>query len=110
VNRAAVLLSMQRALLGCVTSGLRVVAVAWDDHRIAARFVYDREDAEHAELVSEVETQVLADFAPEVTTEFTVEIVPTPTAIAIEAGEVCVYARSEPPLKAGPWTRAAVPE
>ena len=96
MRRADVLLSMQRALLGCVTTALREVAVSWDDHRIAARFTYDREDSDHTELVAEIETQVYADFEP-VETDFTIEVVPEPTPVAVLDREVLVYSRGRVP-------------
>ena len=72
--RISVLLSIQRALWGMVTPDLVAVAVGWETGEIHARFVYQAPIApDRPEIVSEVETYVLADFTPEVRTEFEVE-------------------------------------
>jgi hypothetical protein len=93
--RAGVLLSVQRALLGVATPSLRGVAMSWDDKRIQARFVYEDEDEEHVELMQEAETQVIADFAPEVAVEFCVEVVPADIVIPFSDKEIWAYLRRE---------------
>lgn len=73
--RTQVLLSFQRALWGMVTPDLVAVAVGWETGAIHGRFVYQAPLAtDRHEIVSEVETYVLADFPPDVRTQFEVEV------------------------------------
>jgi hypothetical protein len=63
VDRAGVLLSMQRALLGRVTVDLRAVVARWSERTVDAVFMYDRPvDAFLELLVSEAETYAVADW------------------------------------------------
>ena len=63
IRQVHVLLSVQKALLGAISSQLRAVTVSWDMHRIDMYFIYDGElsedDRESAECAA---TEVLANF------------------------------------------------
>lgn len=94
--RAAVLLSMQQALRGLVTPGLRAVAVRWDGGVIAARFLFDHDPGEEDRAdLSLAETRVVADFTPEHAVEFTANWLPRPMALLLNEGEEWVYLRKE---------------
>jgi hypothetical protein len=93
--RVRVLLSIQRALLGKVTPALRGVAVSWGEDWIAARFLYASDDPEAVELVRVAETEILADFADDVTTRFVVETVLQPTPLRLAADEIWTYLRRD---------------
>lgn len=72
--RTKVLLSLQRALWGMVTPDIRAVAVGWDTGIIRVRVIFDHAvTTEDLDVVSEIETSVLADFGPGVTTDFTAD-------------------------------------
>ncbi len=59
-------LSIQRAMLGEVTSELRVAAFSVSGLSLDVRFYYDGEISEKdIESVSCVETEILADYPPE---------------------------------------------
>jgi len=63
ITRSAVFLSIQRALLGEVSSALRGVSVDWDHQTINIRSYFDSEISEDdRESMSSVQTEVLADF------------------------------------------------
>ena len=64
LERASVLLSVQRALLGEVTPGMRAIAVDWDQERIQVRVFHDGPwDASLEEnFDASVVSQVVADF------------------------------------------------
>jgi hypothetical protein len=72
-----------------VTPSLRSVWVSWDAHRIDAEFTYDTEHGDTADLVAEIETQVLADFDDQTVTKFEVQVVPG--ASSRGAGETAAY-------------------
>ena len=100
--RTAALLSLQRALWGMVTPDLRGVAVVVGDDRVTARMIYEREPTdEQLEIVSEVETLVMADFLPEVEVTVAADTVSPDRAADLQPGEGWVYLRREP---AGPGT------
>lgn len=64
-------LSVQRALWGVIPDSLRAVALGASGHRGTARFVFDEEPGEdELELVSEVLTEVIADFPGGASFEF----------------------------------------
>ncbi|WP_063828614.1 hypothetical protein [Actinopolymorpha alba] len=88
---------MQRALWGMVTPELRGVAVSWDRNYIKARFLYDMEDVDEdvEKIVSEVETEVLADFDKSLTTEFLAQATPMPIALRADDSEWWAYIRRE---------------
>ncbi len=61
--RAQVLLSIQRALLGAVSSRLRGIACAWDHSRISIKAFFDGEVSEVDKEAMEVAcSEVLSDF------------------------------------------------
>ncbi|MBO2583259.1 hypothetical protein [Shewanella algae] len=57
-------LSAQRALLGCVTRGLRAVSIELSDQKILWRCVFGSEIAKDSqwEILSEAAAEVVADF------------------------------------------------
>lgn len=57
-------LSAQRALLGCVTGGLRAVSIELSRHTIKWRCVFGSEIAKNSqwEILSEAAAEVIADF------------------------------------------------
>jgi hypothetical protein len=62
-TRTALLLSLQRALLGAVPHSLRAVTCNWEGTKIKLRFVFDGEiDEEDYETAGIVGTEVIADF------------------------------------------------
>jgi hypothetical protein len=62
-DRATLLLSVQRALLGVVPASLRAVFCELDGSRILLRFVFDGEiDPDDRENMQVVGTEVVADF------------------------------------------------
>jgi hypothetical protein len=93
-----VLLSLQRALWCTVTPDLVAVAVGWETGAIHARFVYLVPlPPVRREIVSEVETYVVADFAPEVRTEFGIEVESDDNARTLAPGEAWwAYVRRSP--------------
>jgi hypothetical protein len=61
--RTRLLLSLQRALLGAVSPGLRAVTCGWEGVEIKLRFVFDGEIAEEdSEDAGIVGAEVAADF------------------------------------------------
>lgn len=94
--RTPALLSVQRALWGRVTPDLRAVAVSWPGAAIKVRFVYEATvDDDTRELVSEAETESMADFDPPVQVRFGVEIVGPELAVPLSTGEWLAYRRFE---------------
>jgi hypothetical protein len=94
--RRQVLLSMQVALLGMVTAALRSVSVSWTMRSVRLRFVFaDPVSESDRELVSEVETEMIASL-PEQTVTCVLEHRPPPAPIRSEPGEAFVFRRAEP--------------
>jgi hypothetical protein len=94
--REQVLLSMQRALLGMITADIRGVEVSWQDQVVRANFIYDRVVDDAAwEIVREVETEVIADLATGVLTEFDARHVPIDASRDLLLGGCWVYLRRE---------------
>lgn len=93
--RIRVLLSMQRALWDMVTPDLRGVAVSWGSDWVRARFIYESDRSENEELVREIETEVLADFDEQLTTQFESVSAPAPQPRLLRDGEAWVYLRRE---------------
>lgn len=90
-------LSIQRALLGMVTPELRAIAMRVEQGRIGARFLFDHNPREdECELVDEIETEVSADFMPDVAVVFRAEGLPSTVPLTAESGERWVYRRREP--------------
>jgi hypothetical protein len=93
---ARVMLSTQRALLGKVTPNLRLVAVRWDEQEIVGRFVYDVEEEDDLYRLQIAETEVVADFYPELEVRFALEVCAWPAMIDVPEEMVVAYARYEP--------------
>ena len=94
--RIDALLYMHRALLGMVTPELRGVAIHIERCRIGGRFLYEAEpDDEEREIVSEVETEVIADYPPDVEVTFRAEGLPPTIPRTLQPGEEWVYLRRE---------------
>lgn len=93
--RIEVLLSFQRALWDMVTPTLRGVAVKPVYPVIEARFIYESGGEEEKMIVSEVETYVIADFAPPVDVDFTAVFVPSTLPRKLLEGEEWIYLRRE---------------
>jgi hypothetical protein len=95
-GRASAKLSVNRALWDMVTPGLRGVAIRAEPHRISGRFLYEAEpDDEEREIVSEVETEVIADYPPDVEVTFRAEGLPPTIPRTLQPGEEWVYLRRE---------------
>lgn len=94
--RVQALLFLHRALLTMVTPELRGIAIQLGPKRIEARFIYDAEpDEEQREIVADVETEVIADFLPDVEIAFRAEGSPPAVARSLLPGEEWVYLRRE---------------
>jgi hypothetical protein len=94
--RIPALLSVQRALWGRVTPDLRGVAVSWPEGGIIVRCVYEGGvDEDTRELVSEAETETMADFDPEVEVRYEIEVVGPERSIPRADGEWWAYRRFE---------------
>lgn len=90
-------MSLQRALRDMVTPSLRSIAINCRGAAACIRFVYDEAVTEELlELVSEGETEVLADLCDDIATTFVVEYVPVEVERSLsEAGERWYYLRRE---------------
>ena len=96
--RSDAIIYLQRALLGMVTPELRGVTIRVDEDLVHARMVYEHEPTEdERELVSEVETEVIAAYLPEVEVTVVPDAVPPPAWPQLEPGESWVYRRREEP-------------
>jgi len=96
-RRAEAIIFMQRALLGMVTPELRGVTIRVGENLVHSRMIYEREPSEDdRELVSEVETEMIAAYLPEV------DVAVVPDAVFPSAwpellpDERWVYRRREP--------------
>lgn len=88
-------LSLQRALLGNITSNLRCVIVTITNKSMQLFFYYDGEVTDSdEESASEVETEVIVDFDAEFTISTHVERLDSPNPIKVNNG-YCVYLRKE---------------
>jgi len=88
-------LSLQRALLGNVTSNIRGVVALLDDNQIYLTFYYDGEISESdEEIASEIETEVIADFDDKYTIDTQVKRFDSPQRIKLDKGFL-VYLRKE---------------
>lgn len=82
-ERVRVLLSLQRALLGSIIAQVRAVDVCWNESEIRIRFAVDgREDPRLEEILTDVETEVLADFVPDADVSIGVERIDSPLPIS----------------------------
>jgi hypothetical protein len=94
--RTMALLSVQRALWGKVTPDLRAVAVSWGPRSIRARFVYEHDITDDLrELVSEAETEVIADAPEDVSVKFSDEVRPVSSPLRTASNEWWAYLRRE---------------
>ena len=95
--RLIILASIQRALLGNITSNLRAVYVLCEDESdLHLIFYYDKplsEDEE--ELTSIVDTEFMCDFpSPTYKTSYTIHVLPYPNRIPDHG--ICTFLRYEP--------------
>jgi len=96
-KQADLLLSVQRALLGAVSSSLRAVACAWHDEQIILRFVFDGSisDADE-ESMHIVASEVIADFHAPATIDEQIIRSDYPSNLNDHALESWAYIRKEP--------------
>ena len=67
-----------------------------EQSRIFARFLFDHDPREEeCALVDEIETEVIADFAPDVEVVFRAAGLPSSVPLTAESGERWVYLRRE---------------
>jgi hypothetical protein len=93
--RVSVLLGIQVALLGHISSRVRRVLCRWDDQEIRARAIFDGNVTEEdAEAISEAETEMMANF-PHHVVSIAFERCDAPNAIIQIEGECAVYSRFE---------------
>lgn len=88
-------LSIQRALWDLVTPNLRAIAVRIESPVIHARFMYNEVSLSEAEIVSEVEAYVAADFIPPLEPCFLPVSVADGVPRSLDEGEFWVYRRAE---------------
>ncbi|WP_070245920.1 hypothetical protein [Duganella phyllosphaerae] len=94
--RVRVLLSVQRTLLGHIGTAVRAIMCRWTKDEIHVRAVFDGEiNDEHAEAISEAETEIIADFPSQVAVCFKLERCDYPALIQHEIDEVAVFRRME---------------
>jgi hypothetical protein len=97
-DRATILLSVQRALLGAVPASLRAVACGADRSTIKIKFIFDGDidpaDYEAAQIVS---TEVVADFAKPWTISEEIVRIDAPAILSNHGLEWWAYARRERP-------------
>lgn len=97
LRRSRVLLSLQRALLGAVGPALRAVTVTYTDSSIRFEAYFDGEiGADDREAMSEVETEVMADFPP--THRITHDVTRLDAPASIPKDRTWVFHRKEPLL------------
>lgn len=97
VPRTDVLLFVQRALWEIPTADLRGVSVGVRERAISADFHYDGPISDqHRELVSEAETQLIADMPPEVSVHFQAVSTPRPEPLSLDELSDWVFLRWEP--------------
>ena len=93
--RVAVLVSIQRALLGNLGTRVRLVTCRWSKHDINVRAVFDGEiPDDEAAAMSVAETEMMADF-PGHDVSLTCERCDAPQNIPREADECAVFRRFE---------------
>ena len=100
LDRARVLLSVQRALLLAITPEMRTVDVSWSDCEIRLRFTIEHTgDSDMNELTNEIEAEVEADFIPDARVTSNVVFLPVGTPVPLEntlkGGSARVFARRE---------------
>ena len=95
MRRVAVLLSVQRALLGAIGPDLRDVTVGWSASEIRLRCLYDQPVEDPAwEAMGAVEAQLLGDF-PTFQVHLELEHYARPLVLAERTLDTWVYARRE---------------
>lgn len=88
-------LSIQRALLGNVTNNMRAIIAELSENNIGLFFYYDGEVHEDdEEIVSEIETEVIADFNEDCNFNVNIIRLDYPNSIKNDRG-FCVYLRKE---------------
>ena len=88
-------LSLQRALLGNVTSNIRAVIAELSGKNINLHFYFEGEVGDDdEELVSVIETEIIADFDEDFTVDTIVQRLDSPQAIKNKNG-LLVYLRKE---------------
>jgi hypothetical protein len=103
IDRTALLLSVQRALLGAISSDLRTVDVFWNLNQVDIVFNVDPESGDSTifdnEIANSVEAEVEGDFLTEITVSSRIHQVansaPVPLIVKNEWQGVRVYARRE---------------
>ena len=94
--RRKVLLTLQVALLGMVTPGMRSVLVSWSESQIRARIIFDEEPTpDDIEDTSVIEAEVMASF-PDHAVVFVAERCPVGKKVEHLNGEAFVFARADP--------------
>ena len=94
--REDVLLYLLRALWGMITPDVRAIRASWANGVAGATFVYDHPVTEAEwEHVREVEAEVVADFPPEVPTDFAAIFVPEQELPAVPSDSWWIYVRRE---------------
>lgn len=94
VDRGFAIATFQIAMLGAVTPNLRAATLDLSDG-VRVRFVYaDPIDDEIRELVSEIETEILSDFDPDVPVGTAIETDPYGP-VTVSGSEFLVFHRRE---------------
>ena len=94
--RVQALLSIQRALWDAVTPDLRAVTLRVQEPAIIGRFLYQNPPGcEQREIVSEVESYVIADFDKTVSVSFVAYHLPLGVSRDLREGEEWVFMRRE---------------
>ena len=95
-SRPAVLLSVQRALLGNVPASLRAVACGWTERAITLRSIFDgRVSAELADAMRAVGSEVIADFPAPTTIDEQILRIDWPAGLEDRALQAWAYRRKE---------------
>jgi hypothetical protein len=93
---AYLLASIQRALLNEVTPDLRGVAARVGEDGIHARFIFDSGlTVQSRERVSDIETEVIADYSGLSPVHFVAEYLPSDLPRLLEQGEWWAFLRRE---------------
>lgn len=89
-------LSVQRALLGVVTSDLRAVTVTHEPQVIEVRLVYEDDPSQDVrELIDDAHTEVIADFPVDTDVRFMVVVIPPERPLSNVPGDRWLYLRKE---------------
>lgn len=94
--RVRVLLSVQRAFLGHISTAVRAITCRWTEDEIYVRVLVDGEISDDdAEAISEAETEVIADFPSQIAVHFELERRDHPGSIKYDNDEQAVFRRLE---------------